>query len=68
MTDRQAQGSVQVTEAYVDPKYARPFVDVNELRDEPVPHRYVHGGFEESDARVLHLFPAGRGLRGALFP
>src|SRR3546814_9040357 len=34
-----------------DPRYAQPYVDINELRSEPVPHRYVHGGFHGSDAR-----------------
>ncbi len=58
---------MQVTEAYVDPNYDKPYVDVNELRDDPVPHRYVHGGFEESDAQFSIYFPPAATYEGRFF-
>jgi hypothetical protein len=44
-----------------DPMYDVGYVDLDEWRDEPVRHRYVHGGFEGTDARFsLYLPPAER--------
>jgi len=40
-----------------DPLYVEPFVDVDEWRDEPVRHRYVHGGFTDTDLRFSLYFP-----------
>ena len=54
---RQATASSPVTGDSIDPVYNRPYVDVNELRTEPVPHRYVHGGFTDTDARFSFYFP-----------
>jgi hypothetical protein len=59
--------TVLITEEYVDPKYDRPYVDVNERRDEPVPHRYVHGGFVESDAQFSLYFPPTEMYQGRFF-
>jgi hypothetical protein len=59
--------TVLITEEYVDPKYKQPYVDVNELRDDPVPHRYVHGGFEGSDARFSLYFPPADIYEGRFF-
>ena len=33
------------------------FVDIDEWRDTPVRHRYVHGGFEDTDTRFSLYFP-----------
>ncbi|HET8711263.1 MAG TPA: PKD domain-containing protein [Spongiibacteraceae bacterium] len=46
-----------VTEDSIDPQYNDPYIDVNELRNEPVPHRYVHGGFKNTGARFSFYFP-----------
>lgn len=35
----------------------KPFVDVDEQRTQPYPHRYVHGGFEGSHTRFSFYFP-----------
>jgi hypothetical protein len=48
---------VRVTADSVDPDYAEPFVEVDEQRSDPVPHRYVHGGFKGTDARFSFYFP-----------
>ena len=33
------------------------FIDIDEWRDLPVPHRYVHGGFKGTDTRLSLSFP-----------
>ncbi len=43
--------------ADVDEQFARPYVDVDEMRGEPRPHRYVHGGFEGTTVRFSLHFP-----------
>jgi hypothetical protein len=48
---------MQVTEDSVDPIYNQPYVEVDEWRQEPAPHRYVHGGFKGTDARFSFYFP-----------
>ena len=37
--------------------FTKPYHDVDEWRDGPVPHRYVHGGFEGTKARFSLYFP-----------
>jgi hypothetical protein len=32
-----------------DPMFSRPYMDIDEWRDQPVRYRYVHGGFEGTD-------------------
>ncbi len=46
----------RITEQTLDPKYREPYVDVNELRQQPVPHRYVHGGFSGTGAMFSLYF------------
>jgi hypothetical protein len=46
-----------VTEESVDPQFNQPFVEVNEQRSTPVPHRYVNGGFKGTNARFSFYFP-----------
>ena len=44
-----------------DPLFARPWIDVDEWREAPTRHRYVHGGFEETDTRFsIYLPPEAR--------
>ena len=68
-TDSPAEtaSAVQVTAESVDPQYNQPYVDVNESRDEPVPHRYVHGGFTGTDARFSFYFPTADRYQGRFF-
>jgi hypothetical protein len=51
----------------VDPMFTEPFVDVDEWRDEPVRHRYVHGGFAETDCRFSFYFPEEKRYQGRFF-
>ena len=40
-----------------DAYFARPFVELDEWHDEPVPHRYVHGGFENTETQFSLYLP-----------
>lgn len=59
--------TVQVTADSIDSRYNEPYVDVNELRNEPVPHRYVHGGFKGTGARFSFYFPPAERYQGRFF-
>lgn len=50
-----------------DAAFGAPFVDVDEWRDQPVRHRYVHGGFEDSDTRFSFYFPPAERYEGRFF-
>jgi hypothetical protein len=49
-----------------DPFFGPAFVDVDEWRDAPVRHRYVHGGFHRTDTRFSCYFPPAEQWRGRL--
>src|SRR5881227_370208 len=46
-----------VTEGSRDAAFDAPYIDVDEWRDDPSRHRYVHGGFEGTDTRFSFYFP-----------
>src|SRR5260221_14696304 len=46
-----------------DPFFGEPWIDVDEERSKPLPHRYVHGGFEGTATRYSFYFPT-EGYRG----
>ena len=50
-----------------DPQFTQPYVDVDEWRDEPVRHRYLHGGFEGTDTRFSIYFPPEEVYEGRFF-
>jgi hypothetical protein len=50
-----------------DPLYAQPYVDIDEWRDAPVRHRYVHGGFKGTDCRFSLYFPPKEQYQGRFF-
>jgi hypothetical protein len=52
---------------YPDPLFTEPFIDVDEWRSEPAPHRYVHGGFRDTDLRFSMYFPPGEQYEGRFF-
>lgn len=47
--------------------YDQPFTDIDEWRDEPVRHRYVHGGFEGTDLLFSMYFPPEDEYEGRFF-
>jgi hypothetical protein len=50
-----------------DPLFDTPYVDIDEWRDDPVRHRFVHGGFEGTDARFAIYFPPAERYQGRFF-
>lgn len=43
--------------AIKDDFFGPPYIDVDQWRENPVGHRYVHGGFKNSDTRFSFYFP-----------
>jgi hypothetical protein len=56
-----------VASGLTDPKFKEPYVDVDEWRDKPARHRYVHGGFKGSEARFSFYFPPKEQYQGRFF-
>ncbi|MCU1345603.1 MAG: hypothetical protein JWL70_1869, partial [Acidimicrobiia bacterium] len=51
-----------------DPFFGRPYIDVDEERTTPSPHRHIHGGFEGTDTRFRFYFPPkDSGYEGRMF-
>lgn len=50
-----------------DPVFAEPYTDIDEWRDAPVRHRYVHGGFKGTDTRFSFYFPEKARYEGRFF-
>ncbi len=50
-----------------DELFVEPFVDLDEWRDEPVRHRYVHGGFTGTDLRFSFYYPPSSRYGGRFF-
>ena len=63
----QAQKPLFVTADSIDPLFAEPFTDVDEQRSDPVPHRYVSGGFKGTKARFSFYFPPEAQYQGRFF-
>lgn len=50
-----------------DMQFAKPFVDQDEWRTTPVPHRYVHGGYEGTETRFCFYYPGKDDYKGRFF-
>jgi hypothetical protein len=50
-----------------DTLFTKPYVDVDEWREKPVRHRYIHGGFENTATRFSYYFPAEQQYEGRFF-
>jgi hypothetical protein len=37
-----------------DPLFSQPYIDIDEWRNEPVRHRYIHGGFTGTETRFSY--------------
>jgi hypothetical protein len=53
--------------ADADPIYNKPYIDKNEQRKSPSPHRYLHGGFAGTPLRFSIYFPPKENCKGRLF-
>jgi hypothetical protein len=47
--------------------YSDPFIDIDEWRETPVRHRYVHGGFAGSELLFSFYFPPADAYQGRFF-
>lgn len=50
-----------------DPYFAEPYTDIDEWRDAPVRHRYIHGGFKNTETRFSLYFPPKEQYQGRFF-
>ncbi len=50
-----------------DSMFNKPYIDLDEWRDTPVRHRYVHGGFAGTGTRFSFYFPAKEQYQGRFF-
>jgi hypothetical protein len=50
-----------------DALFTEPYVDIDEWRDAPVRHRYVHGGFKGTDMRFSFYLPPKGKFGGRFF-
>ena len=57
------------TSSYVvtDDFFGPPYIDKDEERDKPEPHRYVHGGFEGTDTRFAFWLPPKEQWGGRMY-
>lgn len=61
-TDIQLDG-YEVTDDF----FGRPYIDGDEWRDSPAPHRNVHGGFEGTSTRFTMYFPPAEQWSGRMY-
>jgi hypothetical protein len=50
-----------------DTIFKTPFIDIDEWREKPVKHRYVHGGFKGTETRFSFYFPPVEAYQGRFF-
>jgi hypothetical protein len=50
-----------------DSMFDMPWVDIDEWRDKPVRHHYVHGGYKDTECRFSFYFPLSEHYEGRLF-
>ena len=60
-------GALDVS-AYVptDPFFGPAYIDLDEPREQPLRHRYVHGGFAGTDTRFSYYFPTDGSYQGRM--
>jgi hypothetical protein len=56
-----------ITAEGTDPLFKEPYVDIDEWRDKPARHRYIHGGFKGTAARFSFYFPPKEQYQGRFF-
>ena len=47
--------------------YDAQYVDIDEWRDKPIRHRYVHGGFKDTECRFSFYFPPPERYEGRFY-
>jgi hypothetical protein len=56
-------GSYSVSDSF----FGSPYIDLDEWRETPYPHRHVHGGFGGCDTRFTFYFPADAEWKGRMY-
>jgi hypothetical protein len=51
----------------IDAFFGPPYIDLDEERTDPIPHRYVHGGFEDTTTRFAMWFPPQEQWHGRMY-
>ncbi|MEA9828995.1 hypothetical protein VDG09_15240 [Xanthomonas campestris pv. raphani] len=59
--------AVALNAGQADPAFQQPYIDVDEWRDTPLRHRYVHGGFHGTDTRFSFYYPEATSYKGRFF-
>lgn len=52
---------------YSDTVFTKPFIDIDEIRDSPEPHRYLHGGFSDGTRFSLYFPISADSYEGRFF-
>lgn len=50
-----------------DTFFKTPYIDIDEWRDKPVRHHYIHGGFSGNDTKFSFYFPSKEQYQGRFF-
>lgn len=50
-----------------EPIFKNPYTDIDEWREKPVKHRYIHGGFKGTETRFSFYFPVKEQYQGRFF-
>jgi len=53
--------------AVADTYFGTPYIDRDEWREKPYPHRNIHGGFADTDTRFTFYFPAIEEWQGRMY-
>lgn len=61
------KAELQASFSTADTLFKAPFIDIDEWRDAPVRHRYIHGGFEGTQTRFSFYFPPQEKYEGRFF-
>jgi hypothetical protein len=64
---QQTAAETKGADAAADSLFKEPYVDIDEVRDTPVRHHYVHGGFKGTDTRFSFYFPEKNQYQGRFF-
>lgn len=62
-----SKNELSKTGILLDSLFREPYIDVDEWRDSPVRHRYVHGGFKGTENRFCFYFPAKEYYQGRFY-
>lgn len=61
------QENINLYDPKEDPKFQKPYIDIEEDREGAVLYHYIHGGFEGTDTRFSLYFPEKQNYKGRFF-